>query len=199
MLTLVDIVERGFDAGIRLGEKVQQDMIAMRLTGPFKVILVASPEYLDAKGGAENDRPASGPLSAYKTEEDIRAEFALKGIPFEVIHRLEFHRPRPDPAIGCSRRDAAADRDAADAQRADQRHPRRLQDRGGHPAEFAAKGIPYEAIHPVQSSVQQQRVLVASVDPTSWRTGLFFLRQWFRDATHAVDEKFRGPAERPIL
>jgi hypothetical protein len=37
--------------------------------------------------------PASGPLSAYKTEEDIRAEFALKGIPFEVIHRLEFHRP----------------------------------------------------------------------------------------------------------
>jgi hypothetical protein len=37
--------------------------------------------------------PASGPLSAYKTEEDIRAEFAAKGIPYEVIHRLEFHRP----------------------------------------------------------------------------------------------------------
>lgn len=47
---LVDIVERGFDAGIRLGEMVQQDMIAVRLTRPFKVILVASPEYLDAKG-----------------------------------------------------------------------------------------------------------------------------------------------------
>ena len=47
---LVDIVERGFDAGIRLGEMVQQDMVAMRLTRPFKVILVASPEYLDAKG-----------------------------------------------------------------------------------------------------------------------------------------------------
>jgi DNA-binding transcriptional LysR family regulator len=47
---LVDIVARGFDAGIRLGKMVQQDMIAMRLTRPFKVILVASPAYVDAKG-----------------------------------------------------------------------------------------------------------------------------------------------------
>jgi DNA-binding transcriptional LysR family regulator len=47
---LVDIVERGFDAGIRLGEAVQRDMIAMRLTRPFRAILVASREYLDAKG-----------------------------------------------------------------------------------------------------------------------------------------------------
>jgi len=45
----VDIVARGFDAGIRLGETVQQDMIAMRLTRPFKMILVASSAYLDAK------------------------------------------------------------------------------------------------------------------------------------------------------
>jgi hypothetical protein len=36
---------------------------------------------------------ATGPLGAYKTEEDIRADFAAKGIPYEVIHRLEFHRP----------------------------------------------------------------------------------------------------------
>jgi DNA-binding transcriptional LysR family regulator len=47
---LVDIVERGFDAGIRLGEAVQRDMIAMRLTRPFKAILVASRGYLEAKG-----------------------------------------------------------------------------------------------------------------------------------------------------
>jgi DNA-binding transcriptional LysR family regulator len=46
----VDIVARGFDAGIRLGEAVQQDMIAMRLTRPFKAILVASKAYVDAKG-----------------------------------------------------------------------------------------------------------------------------------------------------
>jgi DNA-binding transcriptional LysR family regulator len=47
---LVDIVAQGFDAGIRLGEAVQQDMIALRLTPPLKAILVASRSYLDAKG-----------------------------------------------------------------------------------------------------------------------------------------------------
>jgi DNA-binding transcriptional LysR family regulator len=47
---LVDIVAAGFDAGIRLGEMIQQDMIAIRMTSPFKAILVAAPGYLQAKG-----------------------------------------------------------------------------------------------------------------------------------------------------
>jgi DNA-binding transcriptional LysR family regulator len=47
---LVDIVAQGFDAGIRLGEAVQQDMIALRLTPPFEAILVASKAYLKANG-----------------------------------------------------------------------------------------------------------------------------------------------------
>ncbi len=47
---LVDIVAQGFDAGVRIGEAVAQDMIAKRLTTPFKYILVASKAYLDAKG-----------------------------------------------------------------------------------------------------------------------------------------------------
>src|SRR5262245_21535155 len=47
---LVDIVARGFDAGIRLGEAIQQDMIAVRLMRPFKVILIAARDYLDVKG-----------------------------------------------------------------------------------------------------------------------------------------------------
>jgi DNA-binding transcriptional LysR family regulator len=42
----VDIVEGGFDAGVRLGESVQQDMIAVPLTGPLTMTVVASPEYL---------------------------------------------------------------------------------------------------------------------------------------------------------
>lgn len=46
----VDIVADGFDAGIRLGEAVQQDMVAVRLTPPFQAILVASPAYLAAQG-----------------------------------------------------------------------------------------------------------------------------------------------------
>jgi DNA-binding transcriptional LysR family regulator len=48
--TLVDIVAQGFDAGIRLRRAIQQDMVTTRLTGSFKAILVASRDYLDAKG-----------------------------------------------------------------------------------------------------------------------------------------------------
>ena len=48
--TLVDIVAQGFDAGIRLRRAVQQDMVTTRLTGSFKAILVASEDYLDARG-----------------------------------------------------------------------------------------------------------------------------------------------------
>lgn len=47
---LVDIVAGGFDAGVRLGEMIAQDMVAVRLTKPFKAIMVAAPAYLDAHG-----------------------------------------------------------------------------------------------------------------------------------------------------
>jgi DNA-binding transcriptional LysR family regulator len=42
----VDIVERGFDAGVRMGESVHKDMIAVPLGGPVTVAVVASPAYL---------------------------------------------------------------------------------------------------------------------------------------------------------
>lgn len=42
----VDIVEKGFDAGIRFGESVHRDMVAIPLGGPVKVAVVASPDYL---------------------------------------------------------------------------------------------------------------------------------------------------------
>ncbi len=41
----VDIVEKGFDAGIRLGESVQKDMVAVPLGGPVAVAIVGSPDY----------------------------------------------------------------------------------------------------------------------------------------------------------
>ena len=47
---LVDIVGGGFDAGVRLGEMIAQDMVAVRLTPAFRAIMVASPGYLAAKG-----------------------------------------------------------------------------------------------------------------------------------------------------
>ena len=45
-----DIVAQGFDAGIRIRRFIQQDMIAIRLTGSLKLILVASRDYLDTRG-----------------------------------------------------------------------------------------------------------------------------------------------------
>ncbi len=47
---LVDIVAAGFDAGVRLGEMIAQDMVAVRLTRPFQAIMVAAPDYLEARG-----------------------------------------------------------------------------------------------------------------------------------------------------
>ena len=46
----VDIVAQGFDAGIRIRRAIQQEMITTRLTGSFKAVLVASRDYLDARG-----------------------------------------------------------------------------------------------------------------------------------------------------
>jgi DNA-binding transcriptional LysR family regulator len=43
---LTDVVAAGFDAGIRLGEMIAQDMVAIRLTPPCRAIMVASPAYL---------------------------------------------------------------------------------------------------------------------------------------------------------
>jgi DNA-binding transcriptional LysR family regulator len=43
---LVDIAAEGFDAGIRLGQFIEADMIAVRLTPPFPLAVVGSPDYL---------------------------------------------------------------------------------------------------------------------------------------------------------
>jgi DNA-binding transcriptional LysR family regulator len=47
---IANIVEEGFDAGIRLGEMIAEDMVAVRLTPPFKAIVVASADYLSRRG-----------------------------------------------------------------------------------------------------------------------------------------------------
>jgi len=46
---LVDIVEQGFDAGIRLLETVPKDMVAVKFGGDVRFIAVAAPSYLDGK------------------------------------------------------------------------------------------------------------------------------------------------------
>ncbi len=41
-----NIVEDGFDAGVRLGESVEKDMIAVRIGPDWRLVAVASPDYL---------------------------------------------------------------------------------------------------------------------------------------------------------
>jgi DNA-binding transcriptional LysR family regulator len=46
----VDIASLGFDAGMRMGQYIANDMIALRLTPPIRMVVVASPEYLSRRG-----------------------------------------------------------------------------------------------------------------------------------------------------
>ena len=43
---MVDLAKAGFDAGIRLGELIASDMVAVRLTKPFEYVVVGSTSYL---------------------------------------------------------------------------------------------------------------------------------------------------------
>jgi len=46
----VDIVAEGYDAAIQLGEVIDQDMIALPLTGELRMAVVAAPAYLKRRG-----------------------------------------------------------------------------------------------------------------------------------------------------
>lgn len=88
---LVDIAAGGFDAGIRMGQFIAADMVAVRLTPPFRFSTVASPDYLDRKGKpARPDdlrdhaclrlRRASGALGLWSFRGNARAvEVAVSG------------------------------------------------------------------------------------------------------------------------
>jgi DNA-binding transcriptional LysR family regulator len=46
---LIDIVERSFDAGVRLGEQVARDMIAIRIGPDWRMAIVGSPGYFKGR------------------------------------------------------------------------------------------------------------------------------------------------------
>ncbi|PCK83736.1 LysR family transcriptional regulator [Rhizobium sophoriradicis] len=46
---LVDIVEEGFDAGIRFGERVTEGMIALRIKPRLRLVVVGSPTYFETR------------------------------------------------------------------------------------------------------------------------------------------------------
>src|ERR1700751_1103291 len=48
--TLTDIVAARFDAGIRIGERIERDMIAVRVTDELPLVVAGSPAYFSQRG-----------------------------------------------------------------------------------------------------------------------------------------------------
>ncbi len=82
---LVDVVADRFDAGVRLGEAVAKDMIAVRIGPEIKMAIVATPDYLKANPAPEHPRelvehrcinlrlPTSGKLNEWRLAKRGRA------------------------------------------------------------------------------------------------------------------------------
>lgn len=79
-----DIIEQRFDAGVRLGEAVAKDMIAVRIGPDWRFSVIASPSYFERRSPPEapqdltnhnciNQRlPSAGGLYAWEFEKDGR-------------------------------------------------------------------------------------------------------------------------------
>ena len=88
---LVDLAAGGFDAGIRMGQFITPDMIAVRLTKPLPLIVVGSPAYLARSGRPEHPddlrlhaclrlRRSNGALASWSLSENGRSvEIAVSG------------------------------------------------------------------------------------------------------------------------
>jgi DNA-binding transcriptional LysR family regulator len=88
---LVDLAAQGFDAGIRLGHVIAADMVAVRLTPPFRLIVVGSPDYLARSGKPERPddlrgyaclrmRRSNGALASWSLKDNSSAvEIAVSG------------------------------------------------------------------------------------------------------------------------
>lgn len=77
----VDLLEHGFDAGLRLGQAVRQDMVAVRVTGDLAWSIVGAPAYFERAGRPE--RPED--LMRHET---LRYRFHHS----KLLHRWRFVR-----------------------------------------------------------------------------------------------------------
>lgn len=80
----VDIIAEGYDAGVRLHEAIERDMVQVRLTEPFRFVVVAAPSYLERHGTPRRPEdllqhecftiriPSSGALYAWELERGRR-------------------------------------------------------------------------------------------------------------------------------
>ena len=57
---ITDIVAGGYDAGMRLGERLEADMIAVQVGPPVRLLAAASPDYLVANGTPEHPKDLAG-------------------------------------------------------------------------------------------------------------------------------------------
>jgi DNA-binding transcriptional LysR family regulator len=88
---LVDLAAEGFDAGIRLGQFIAADMVAVALTKPLRLVIVGSPAYLGRSGRPERPddlrqhaclrmRRSNGALASWSLDDNGRAiEIAVAG------------------------------------------------------------------------------------------------------------------------
>ncbi|WP_295460590.1 LysR family transcriptional regulator [uncultured Pseudomonas sp.] len=83
-----DIVERGFDAGVRLGEVIEQDMVAIPVTGPQREVAVATPAYFTRHGRPTHPRElAEHRCIGWRPAPEVapwRWEFSEAGRAFDV-------------------------------------------------------------------------------------------------------------------
>ncbi len=75
-----DVVEGGFDAGVRLGESLQRDMIAVRIGPQLRSAVVAAPSYIESRALPRHPRDLAG-------HRCIRFRFSSG-----VIYRWEFEK-----------------------------------------------------------------------------------------------------------
>lgn len=83
-----DIVAAGYDAGVRLGEVVEQDMVAVPVSGAQRQVVVASPAYLQRHGTpTEPFQLLNHRCIGWRPAPEVapyRWEFADKGRAFDV-------------------------------------------------------------------------------------------------------------------
>lgn len=98
--SLTDIVAERFDAGIRLGEQVARDMIAVPIGPPIRMAVVGSPAYLASRPKPKTPRDLTGHDCInirFLTRGGLYAwEFEKKGRPLNVRveGRLTFNNTR---------------------------------------------------------------------------------------------------------
>jgi DNA-binding transcriptional LysR family regulator len=86
---LTNIVAQRFDAGIRLGESLEKDVVAVPVTGPLRMAVVASPQYFAS-------HPAPSTPHDLRNHRCINFRLASAG----TLYKWEFQKARHSVEVG---------------------------------------------------------------------------------------------------